>query len=507
MRRRPARSLVGRLILLLGVFVAVPVALYYNFLVAEQERRELLQQSVLKQGRLVAVALAPLLAQTDPSPLPVLGEELNRFADASTRIRILLRPVDKAGVDSFYYVASAPAVATAALTAERDELVKQGILDNVAQTCIGNQPLANRYLDPDGREEVLTSLIPLKTAAGCWVVVVSHPIESLLGSSLGQPYWTRVEVRIAGAVYLVMALLTFGVFWSIRRGMFRFRAVARALRTGDGTESFAERNDIAELDGVAEEFDRLIQALRNSAERIRQAAEDNAHAFKTPIAIIRQSLEPLKRIVPAEEARGRRALTVLESSIERLDQLVSTARRMDEAVAELLYPPNRPVDLSQLLQRMVLAYANLGESRGVRLTASIDSGIVVRASEELFETVVENVFDNAVSVSPRGAEITVALRRATDMAILTIRDQGPGVAPHDMERIFERRYTKRPEFINVSDGEKLEALPHTGIGLWIVRRNVEAIGGRVWAESAAGGGLIMNVRLPLDGKSEKLKNT
>jgi two-component system sensor histidine kinase ChvG len=491
---------------LVGVFIAVPVALYYNFHRAEQEQRELLQQSVLKQGLLVAAALEPLLAQTDPSPLPVLGDELKRFADLSTRIRILLRPVDKAGVDSFFYVASAPAVAATALTVERDELVRQGILDNVAQTCIGNQPLANRYRDPDGREEVLTSLIPLKTATGCWVVVVSHPIESLLGSSLGQPYWTRVEVRIAGAVYLVMALLTFGVFWSIRRGMLRFRAVARALRTGDGTESFAERNDIAELSGVAEEFDRLIQALRNSADRIRQAAEDNTHAFKTPIAIIRQSLEPLKRIVPLDEARGRRALTVLESSIERLDQLVSTARRMDEAVAELLYPPNKPVDLSQLLQRMVLAYGNLGESRGVRLTAAVDSGMVVRASDELLETVVENIFDNAVSVSPRGAEIAVTLRRTGDMALLTIRDQGPGVPAQDLERIFERRYTKRPEFVDVGNGDSLESLPHTGIGLWIVRRNVEAVGGRVWAEAAPAGGLIMNVRLPLDGKLQRLKN-
>jgi len=501
-KRRPGRSLGGRLFLLLVVFIAVPLALYYNLQRAELERHELLQQSVLEQGRLLALALEPLLRQTEPSPLITLGEELQRYHDPSRRIRVLLRPADKAGVDSFFLVASAPALASTLVSFERDELVRQGILDNVAQTCIGNQPLSDRYRDPEGREEVLTSLIPIKSDAGCWVVVLSHPLESLLGTSLGRPYWTRAEVRVAAAIYLAMALLTFGVFWSIRRNVVRFREVARALRTGDGGEqSFAAQNELSELAGVAEEFDRLIATLRDSAERIRQAAEDNAHAFKTPIAIIRQSIEPLKRVVPSEDARSRRALAVLETSVERLDQLVSTARRMDETVAELLIPPRKPVDFSQLLQRMVLAYANLGEARGVRLTAAIDAGAVIRASDDLLETVVENIFDNALSVPPKGGEIAVQLVRQQGVAELTVRDQGPGVPAEDLERIFERRFSGREDDSANGDAGAPGAqdTPHAGIGLWIVRRNVEAIGGRVWAEREPAGGLALCLRVPLAG--------
>jgi len=494
-RRQRTRSLTGRLMILAVIFLAVPAALYYNFRRAEAEQRELLQQAVLEQGRLVATALEPVLTLGDPSPLVALPRELERFADTNRRIRILLRPADQSGVDSFFYVAAQPPVPAGLLEAERDELVRQGVLDNVAQTCIGNMALADRYRDSEGREEILTSLTPVRTANGCWVVVLSHPVESLVGSSLGRPYWMRPEVRIAAAIYLVLAGLTFGVFWSVRRGVVRLRDTAYALRTGSGDQSFSERNQISELVGVATEFDRLIGGLKDTATRIRRAAQDNAHAFKTPIAIIRQSLEPLKRTVVPGDSRGRRALAVLEMSIERLDHLVATARRMDETVADLVYPPRESVDLSRLLWRMVVAYGAMAEGRGLRLTRVIDDGVNVLASVELLETVIENILDNAFGISRAGSEVVVELRRHEGVAELIIRDHGPGVADDDLERIFERNYSARAD-LGAADPDQAA---HAGIGLWVVRRNVEAVGGEVWAEAAEGGGLAVRLRLPLAG--------
>ncbi|WP_162912908.1 sensor histidine kinase [Rhodospirillaceae bacterium SYSU D60014] len=496
-RRRP-RSLVSKLVLLVIVFVAVPVALYHTFLQAELERRALLIGNVQEQGRLVALGLEPFLMQEEPSPLLTLSNELDRFASSNTRIRVLFRPADQSGVANFFYVAAVPTVPTAILEYEREELMRQGILDSVAVTCTGDLPLANRYRDPDGREEVLTSITPVLSDRGCWAIIVSHPIESFLGTSLGQPYWMRFEVRMAAGIYLIMAALTLIVFLSIRRSVLRFRRLARDLRTGAvAGKSFASHNEVAELAGAAEEFDRLIKSLRSSAENIRQAAEDNAHAYKTPIAIMRQSLEPLKRIVSSNDSRSRRAVEVLETSIERLDQLVSTSRRMDETMAELVDPPRQKVNLSRLLQRMAIAYGNLMTGRGLRLVTTVDDDVTVRASEDLLETVVENILDNSVSLSPPGSQITVTLRRGGRVADLRIQDQGPGVPPEDLERIFERRFTSRPVPKAPDGGLSGKLSLHAGIGLWIVRRNVEAVGGLVRAENAPGGGLILRLSLPL----------
>jgi two-component system, OmpR family, sensor histidine kinase ChvG len=490
--RRVERSLASKLILLIIVFLAVPVALYQTFKESEQDRQALLIEGTQERGRLVGLGLRPILEQKDP--LLTISDELQRFGSPNTRLKVLFRPATQQDLKSFFFVAASPVVSSDALQREQQELLQQGIFDNVSDACTGNVTHARRYRDPEGHDEILTSVTPVLTPAGCWMIVLSHPLESLLGTSLAEPVWMRFEVRVAGAIYVVMAVLTLWVFLSVRRGILRFRKLARDLRTGDaGDSSFGSQNELVELASVADEFDRLIQTLRASADGIRNAAEDNAHAMKTPIAIMRQSLEPLKRIVPAAETRGRRAIAVLENSIDRLDQLVSTARRMDEAMAELLDPPRQRVDLSRLLKRMMVAYGSVIESRGLKLGTELEDNVVVRASEDLLETVVENIVDNSISVSPKGSRISVSLHRNRRWADLTISDEGPGVPAEDLERIFERRFSNRPHESGAGEANSV----HAGIGLWIVRRNVEAIGGQVEARNAAAGGLVMKIQVPL----------
>jgi len=491
--RRVERSLASKLILLIIVFLAVPVALYQTFKESEQDRQALLIEGTQERGRLVGLGLRPILEQKDA--LLTISDELQRFGSPNTRLKVLFRPATQQDLKSFFFVAASPVVSSDALQREQQELLQQGIFDNVSDACTGNVTHARRYRDPEGHDEILTSITPVLTPGGCWMIVLSHPLESLLGTSLAEPVWMRFEVRVAGAIYVVMAVLTLWVFLSVRRGILRFRKLARDLRTGDaGDSSFGSQNELVELASVAEEFDRLIQTLRASADGIRNAAEDNAHAMKTPIAIMRQSLEPLKRIVPAVETRGRRAIAVLENSIDRLDQLVSTARRMDEAMAELLDPPRQRVDLSRLLKRMMVAYGSVIESRGLKLGTELEDSVVVRASEDLLETVVENIVDNSISVSPKGGRISVSLHRNRRWADLTIADEGPGVPAEDLERIFERRFSNRPHDPAAASGAESV---HAGIGLWIVRRNVEAIGGQVEAQNAAAGGLVMKIQVPL----------
>jgi two-component system, OmpR family, sensor histidine kinase ChvG len=277
---------------------------------------------------------------------------------------------------------------------------------------------------------------------------------------------------------------------------------------------------VPELRSVAEDFDRLVDTLRSSADNLRRAAEDNAHAFKTPIAVIRQSLEPLKRIIPGSDGRGPRAIDMIDRSLDRLDGLVSFARRMDEAAADLLEPPRRRVDMSELLEDMLSGYANLLAERHLHLRLLIAPHVIVRAGEDLLETVVENIIENAISFSPADASIQVRLARSGNMAIFTVEDDGPGVDPSNIDRIFERYFSQRDSAESTdhrtldatgTDGASRTVVPfdqpvqpagtgdslHFGIGLWIVRRNVEAVGGKVTARNRESGGLLLRVELPI----------
>lgn len=496
-KRRPfgglTSSLIGKLFLLLLVFVTVPVILYSEFRQADAEKRRLLLESVRAQGRLIAESLRPLLERGDPSPLPELNEAIKPFSSIHAGIKVLFRPASRHGLEDFFFVASEPPVPAAALQVERDGLIARGVLKRLAQSCRVQLPIALRHRGSGGQEELLTSITPITTEAGCWAIITIHTSGEMLGTAIDQPYWMTLEVRVAVGIYLGMAVFTFGLFYSILRGLMRFRDLARGIGEGHGgAGGFSAQNEVPELAPVAAEFDRMTSALHDSAESIRRAAEDNAHAFKTPIAIMRQALEPLHRIVPADQARGRRALDVTEEAIDRLEYLVASARQLDRTTAELLDPPRERVDLSRLLERMLAAYADSFARKGLTLTGTIAPGLVVRAGEDLFETVLENLVDNAVEVSPEGGELAVDLGVENGAAKLVVRDRGPGVNPADLERIFERYVSLRPRVSGAADQPA-----HFGIGLWIVRRNLEAVGGRVWAENRPDGGLAVNAQVPL----------
>ncbi len=471
------------------IFLAVPVIVYNRFREADEAEQALLLRSVREEGRVLAQALAPLVSGSERPPLPQLGQSLARFAADLTNVKLLFSPVAGPG---FYYVASWPTVAAAQLDAERDELAREGVLDRLAATSEGELPFALRYPIPGGSDEVLTSVTPLKTPAGCWAVVTSFSAASLPGANLGRPYWQGPEVRIAAAVYYAMVLLTFSTFWSIRRGLKRFAERARAIRERRPGGSFSAQNDVPELADVAEEFDRMVDVLAASARDLRRAAEDNAHAFKTPIAVIRQSLEPLKRSVGADNQRGQRALGLIENSLDKLDGLVASARQLDEATADVLDTPRSAINLSSLLARLLRTQADLLAQRRLELESQIRPNVLIYADEEMVETVVENLFDNAVSFSPADEIIAVRLDVRDGMAELVLEDNGPGVAPEQLGRIFERYFSQRPGTAPAGEDGA-----HFGIGLWVARRNVEALGGTIAAANRQPQGLLMRVRLPL----------
>ena len=521
-RARPlgqiSRSLVSKFVLLLLVFIAVPIILYAEFRQADSDKRTLLLQSVRAQGRLIAESLRPLLDREGTSTLPALNEAIKPFATPPAGIKVLYRPAGETGLESFFFVASEPPVPAATLTAERDQLMERGVLGKLSQSCQGQLSMALRSRNASGEEQLLTSITPVTTEAGCWAIITTHTARGMLGTAIDQPYWKTLEVRVAAVIYLAMAIFTIGLFFSIWRGLMRFRELAHGIGAGHGGEAgFAAQNQVPELASVAEEFDRMTLTLRDSAESIRRAAEDNAHAFKTPIAIMRQSLEPIKRLVPDDKPRGRRALEVIEESVDRLDHLVSSARQLDQATAELLDPPRQEIDLSHLFARMLDAYGASMASHGVHLESDIDPNIIIRAGEDLIETVVENVVDNAIEVAPRGSAITAALKRMSGVAVLAVCDRGPGVPPEDLERIFERyvslRGSRNGDASETGDEGEIDGAPkdgakdedeangrigpHLGIGLWIVQRNLQAIGGNIRAENRPGGGLAVVMGLPL----------
>jgi two-component system sensor histidine kinase ChvG len=501
-RVRWAWSLTAKTAFLAVVFILVPVFLYLEFRRAYENSQELLLSSVRAEGRAISQSLLPLLETADNTALPELGSHLTRFASEVTTIKLLLRPAgSSAGSDAFYYVASWPAVTQSNLRAEHDTLAQQGVLERLTGNCRGGTPFSLIYHRPTGGAEIITAVTPLSTPLGCWAVVASFPEDAFPSAHFGQPYWATPVVRIAALIYLAMAAITFSTLFSVCTGLRRFSERARRIRElGADAGSFSGRTGLPELAYVGAEFDRMVDALHRSASEIRCTAEENAHAFKTPIAVIRQSLEPLRRVISEDNQRAHRAIGFVDHSLDRLDGLVGAARRLDEATADLLAKPKVPVDLGQIIGGLIQIQSAVLASRDVTiilashdLTMSADlvPGLLVRGTEEMIESIAENLIDNAVSFAPSGSEILVHLTRENSFAHMTVSDQGPGVPVGQLERIFDRYYAERHAGASHEPSET-----HFGIGLSIARRNVEAWAG-LEAENRTPHGLAVHMRLPL----------
>ncbi|CAA7616769.1 HAMP domain-containing sensor histidine kinase [Magnetospirillum sp. UT-4] len=488
---RAAHSLATRLGLVACAFAAVPAFLYGEFSAAERANREVLLSRLQVEGQLIARGLAIGLGGLAAPSVVDTRRVLDALDPKGVNVRLLFRPAAAEGRRGpLYLIGAVPPLPAGSAAAERERLAAAGVLPAVTDSCQGSRALDLRYQGAGGTAEVLTSVVPFATAAGCWAVVTAQSADQAAGTLLERPYWKSPEVGMAAAVYALLAVLVFTVFGGLWLNLRRFGREARAIAEGFAAPAlpFVKANRIPELDGVAGELDRMVGNLRATAEAFRFAAEENAHAFKTPIATIAQAVEPLRRASGSAASAGR-SLQVIEASLERLDALVAASRRLDQVNADLVSPPRQAVDLSRLVAALLDSYDEVLAGGPLAIARRITPGCVVRAGTEMMETVVENILDNALSFSPATGTVTVTVARGDGRVVLAIDDQGPGAAPEVLERMFDRYVSHRP------DADPSGA-PHFGIGLWIVRRNLASVGGSVEARNRASGGLRVTVTLP-----------
>jgi signal transduction histidine kinase len=116
----------------------------------------------------------------------------------------------------------------------------------------------------------------------------------------------------------------------------------------------------------------------------------------------------------------------------------------------------------------------------------------------VMEPVIENLLENAASFTPAGGRIEISLHAEGDRACLRVLDEGPGVNPRHLPHIFERAASFRDEPVGDTIAERAPNLGHQGLGLWIVQRNVEGLGGTVGARNRTRGGFEVFVYLPGD---------
>lgn len=472
-----------RLALLAVVLAVAPVIIYLQLRAADAEQIALLRQSVAAQGRMIARGVE---TELDPAKLPELGQHLGRFDTPDNEVRVLFRPAQDDD-EAFYFVGASPALPDADLEQERERLLATGAVSDIGPDCEQGGYGGQVYDTVTGNRRIIASVVPVAKQEGCWVVILTRERLAGFGPDGAQPYWESPEMIASGVIYVIMMGLVLLVFLSFRRDLQGFVEAARRTVRGESESRFADRNRVPELDGVARAFDQMVSHLRRSAESLLRLSEENAHALKTPVGVIAQAVEPLRQMA-AEDQRRRRSVELIEKAIDRLDHLITVIRRSEETAAALVAPQLRPIDAGAMLAPVADEYRPIAEDRGVRIEVEGAAHVRALGNEELLRTALENPVENALDLTPPGGSITLSLHADDQDGVTEIRitDTGPGVAEGQIEQIFDRRFSVRE-----GDGGG-----HDGLGLWIVRRNMEAMGGTAHAEPGADGGLSIVLRLP-----------
>jgi two-component system, OmpR family, sensor histidine kinase ChvG len=293
---------------------------------------------------------------------------------------------------------------------------------------------------------------------------------------------------VLAAVMLILSLsLANTIAEPVRRLADAAERVRRGIRSRQQIPDFTARSD--EIGHLSRALRDMTQALYNRLDAIESFAADVAHELKNPLTSLRSALETLPR-VNGEHSRDR-LIAVMQHDVRRLDRLISDISDASRLDAELARDETGPVDVAALLRAVVSLAKDTPGNEGVRIELSIPVRRGKYAASEYFvfgrdsrlAQVVTNLIDNACSFSEPGAVVRVALLRAPkrsevdgeslgDRIFITVDDDGPGIPPHALERIFERFYTDRP---NQGFGQ------NSGLGLSISRQIVEAHGGRIWA--------------------------
>jgi two-component system sensor histidine kinase ChvG len=165
--------------------------------------------------------------------------------------------------------------------------------------------------------------------------------------------------------------------------------------------------------------------------------------------------------------------------VKRLDRLISDISDASRLDAELAREDARPVDLAELIRTTVPLFNDIhrGDMQGVTFEIAYAPGAHpyrVTGHDSRLSQVIVNLLDNAISFSPPGGRVNVATRRIGSEIQIAVEDEGPGIPEENLERIFERFYTDRPQ---ESFGQ------NSGLGLNISRQIVVAHGGRLYAEN------------------------
>jgi two-component system, OmpR family, sensor histidine kinase ChvG len=337
---------------------------------------------------------------------------------------------------------------------------------------------------PD-REAIVAAAVPIQGDGGVEGAVLleqaSDPILTVTNRALVR----LMSLTLLATLVVGIGLLGYATWLSLR-----VRRLAGAAQTALGPRGEirsgmpgAASGD--ELGALARSFAELLERLREHTEYLRTLASKLSHELRTPLAVVTTSLDNLEHEVAG--AQTDEYLKRLRQGTERLDRILaamSEATELEQAIRETAA---QPFDLAAVVASCCAAYRDVYPDREIAHRNEAGAATIV-GSDELVAQLLDKLVDNAVSFSPPGSRIDIALAATADELVLSVANRGPRLPEKMRGRLFDSL---------VSIREQRDGRPHLGLGLHIAALVADFHGGRCEADDLPdGSGVIFRVSFP-----------
>lgn len=357
----------------------------------------------------------------------------------------------------------------------------------IARAAAARAPIAELRRASDASLVITAAmLLPETSGATIHLTDSAEDLSEIVRAERLASFWLLIIVTaltVTLSIYLTRTIV---------RPLRMLAIAAHRVRLGRSREvvvpRLPDRRD--ELGALARALSDMSIALRGQIDATEAFAADVAHEIKNPLASLRSAVDTLGQIEDADLRS--RLMHVILDDVARIDRLITDISQASRLDAELSRSRFERIDMAAMAAGLVEAYRTSGLPRDLQITLQgSQTPAFVEGDPARLAQVLHNLIDNALSFSPPGGTVSLAVNAdaAGHEIALAVTDNGPGVPPENRRDVFRRFYSQRPEAEDFGR--------HSGLGLSIVASIIKAHGGRIHVEDAQSGqGAAFVLNLP-----------